>query len=459
MANARWGPVLRRVRHLIDDGTVAGVPDRELLDRYTGGSPESAERAFAALVDRHGPMVLKTCRAVLREEHAAHDAFQATFLVLSRRAASLWVVESLAPWLHGVAVRTSWSARNAAARRRRHENRAGEMSRREAADAPAPDDRGPIIHQEIDRLPERYRVAIVLCYLDGLTHEQAAERLGCPVGTIRSRLAAGRDRLRRRLILRGLSPEADVLEPARSGEPTPAIPAGLVASTIRIGTLSTAAAAGTVPAPVAALARVELTTMMLARLRIGAVGLIVAAGAGTAGALALAQRPEAPAGANPAGIPAGANPTTPRADAALPPASRRILESRVETAREIIKQDMSRLQHLAGDPLDLFPQIPTWSRRLMEDRLRLAGTPADRLEAIREHRNRMLFMEGLVGQYARSGQGRLADALRARYDRLEADQLLSEAGVDPDREPAPETQKADRGIAPPPPPPPPSRRP
>ena len=194
MGKARWGSVLRRVHSLLDEGALGAVSDGELLGRYTGRDRESAERAFTSLVDRHGPMVLRVCRSVLREEHAAQDAFQATFLVLAHGRRSLWVRESIGPWLHQVAVRTSSSARNAAARRRLLERRTAELSRRDAAAAVA-DEHAPILHQEIQRLPERYRVAIVLCYLEGLTHEQAAERLGCPVGTVRSRLAAGRERL------------------------------------------------------------------------------------------------------------------------------------------------------------------------------------------------------------------------------------------------------------------------
>src|ERR1700761_8326540 len=128
MAKPRWGHVLRGVRSLLDEGVVATVSDGELLERYATGGGESAERAFAALVDRHGPMVLRVCRSVLGDEHAAQDGFQATFLVLARRARSLGVGDSIGPWLQGVASRTSSYARNAAARRRLHERRATERA-------------------------------------------------------------------------------------------------------------------------------------------------------------------------------------------------------------------------------------------------------------------------------------------------------------------------------------------
>src|SRR5947199_10868023 len=118
----------RYVRMLFNVGTVAGLTDGQLLERFTAQGGETAELAFATLVERHGPMVLRVCRSVLRDPHEAHDAFQATFLVLVRRGGSLWVRDSLGPWLHQVAYRVASSARSAASRRRRHEQRAAELS-------------------------------------------------------------------------------------------------------------------------------------------------------------------------------------------------------------------------------------------------------------------------------------------------------------------------------------------
>ncbi len=263
MPKPRWGHVLRGVRSLLDEGVIASVSDRELLERYATGGREPAERAFAALVDRHGPMVLRACRGVLGEEHAAQDAFQATFVVLARKAASLWVKDSIGPWLHGVAYRTACCARNAAARRRFHERRATQRASREAGTI-EPDELAPILHQEVDRLPDRYRSAVVLCYLEGLTHEQAAERLRCPVGTVRSRLATGRDRLRRRLIVRGMAPAGDALDRATTHEESAGmVPAALAQAAVR-NSLAYAArpAAGTVPATVALLAEKGMKIML-----------------------------------------------------------------------------------------------------------------------------------------------------------------------------------------------------
>ncbi len=159
---------------------------------------ETAEAAFAALVDRHGAMVLRVCRQVLGDEHEAQDASQATFLVLARRAGSIGRRESVASWLHGVALRVAARARLAASRRRARERRGGErMAARRVVEieigADESQERWAKLHDELGRLPDSFREPLVLCYLEGLTQEQAAAQLRCPLGTVQSRLAqAGR---------------------------------------------------------------------------------------------------------------------------------------------------------------------------------------------------------------------------------------------------------------------------
>jgi RNA polymerase sigma factor (sigma-70 family) len=204
----------RMLSSLFHSGTLTGLGDHELLERFAAqrdGNQESAELVFATLVERHGPMVMRVCRAVLGDRHEAEDAFQATFLVLASRAGAIQPGSSVASWLYGVALRVSANARSKASRRRRHERRLANMARRDitAADIESStigDERDRVVHQEIGRLPERFRSAVVLCYLEGATHDQAALQLGCPVGTIRSRLANARERLRKRLTRRGLAP-------------------------------------------------------------------------------------------------------------------------------------------------------------------------------------------------------------------------------------------------------------
>ncbi|HKI16580.1 MAG TPA: RNA polymerase sigma factor, partial [Isosphaeraceae bacterium] len=203
----------RYLSALFHSGTLAGLSDRELLERFAarrGENDETAELAFAALLARHGAMVLRVCRAVLGDRHEAEDAFQATFLVLASRAGSIHRRGSVGSWLHGVALRVAACERSRAARRRRHERRRAEMTTRTTGGEsrnPAPDDDlGRVLQEEIGRLPDRFRAAVVLCYLEGMTHEMAAKQSGCPVGTIRSRLATARERLRNRLTRRGVGP-------------------------------------------------------------------------------------------------------------------------------------------------------------------------------------------------------------------------------------------------------------
>ncbi len=229
------GGLQRQVEVLFEAGTLGGRADGALLDRFASGRDHASEAAFACLVERHGPMVLRVCRATLGDEHEAHDAFQATFLVLARKARSVRVRDTIGPWLHGVAWRVSARARAAGLRRRRHERRAAEMASR-SFEEPARDgkDAEAALHEEVRRLPEAFRAAVVLCDLEGLTTDGAAERLGVPVGTVRSRLYRGRDRLRGRLLRRGIAPAAvgAALTPAAvSAIP---IPAALAEATVRL---------------------------------------------------------------------------------------------------------------------------------------------------------------------------------------------------------------------------------
>jgi HlyD family secretion protein len=232
MALGKNTAVVNELQRLFNVGVVRELSDGQLLERFAVDRSEAAELAFAVLVDRHGPMVLRVCRAVLADPHDTEDAFQATFLVLVKKARSLWVRDSLGPWLHQVAYRTASCARLAAARRRRHEGCAA-AARQEIRTVHS-NDLASLLHEEIERLPERYRAPVVLCDLEGRTHQQAARHLGWPVGTVKSRQARGRERLRERLRRRGLAPNAGLLG---SGfvpvGPDPIVPAALVDCTTR----------------------------------------------------------------------------------------------------------------------------------------------------------------------------------------------------------------------------------
>jgi len=195
------------LRTLFHTGSLTGLTDGQLLERYALQNGEEAELAFATLVARHGAMVWCTCRAVLRDDHDAGDAFQAAFLVLVRKARSLWVRDSLGPWLHRVALRAALQAKRAANRRKEAEQRVPELTVG-WTDCGMPDDLADIIHREIDRLPERHRIPFVLCVLEERSHEEAARHLKCPVGTVKSRLTRARERLRAALCRRGVGPAA-----------------------------------------------------------------------------------------------------------------------------------------------------------------------------------------------------------------------------------------------------------
>jgi RNA polymerase sigma factor (sigma-70 family) len=199
------------LRTLFHTGSLTGLTDGQLLERFALQDGEEAESAFATLVARHGAMVWCTCLAALRDDHDAGDAFQAAFLVLARKARSLWVRDSLGPWLHRVALRAALGAKREANRRKEAEQRVAELTMG-WTDCDMPDDLADIIHQEIDRLPERQRVPVVLCLVEERSHEEAARHLRCPVGTVKSRLARARQRLQAALCRRGVGLAA--LQPA-----------------------------------------------------------------------------------------------------------------------------------------------------------------------------------------------------------------------------------------------------
>ncbi len=210
MVRGSWKTVIRDVDRLYTEGTAALWSDDQLLARYITARDDS-NTAFETIVRRHGPMVLEVCRRLLGNYDDAQDAFQATFLVLARRAGSIapHPSQSLGPWLYQVASRTARKARGARRRREARERRAASRSET-TIQAEAPNsldhDEYQVLHEEVAKLPEKYRAAVVLCYFAGLTHDQAAASLRWPVGTVRGYLARARDLLRSRLVRRGVAP-------------------------------------------------------------------------------------------------------------------------------------------------------------------------------------------------------------------------------------------------------------
>src|SRR5262249_53369416 len=194
--------ILRHIRQLAGERE-APLPDAELLRHYLATRDESA---FAALVRRHGPMVFAVCQSVLRRRHDAEDAFQAVFLVLARKAGSIRRPESLSSFLHGVAYRMSLKARADNARRQSREVKAPFPEPAvSASDDLSWGELRAVLHAELSALPGRLREPLVLCYLEGLTQDEAARRLGWTPATVKGRLQRGREKLRRRLERRGVA--------------------------------------------------------------------------------------------------------------------------------------------------------------------------------------------------------------------------------------------------------------
>ncbi len=278
MATDRAGYIGRNVQSLFEAGSFAGLSDGQLLERFHDSGEDVSQGAFAALVERHGPMVLRTCQRILRNNDDAHDAFQATFLVLLRKSRSLWVRESLGPWLHRVACRAALRARTARARRQTAERDRAAVAGDPAASCPSTELLA-VLHEELDRLPAHYRAAIVLCDLEGHTCEQTARYLGCPIGTVGSRLVRGREKLRGRLIRRGLAPAAGTIAAAVAHDAAlGAIPTPLVENTARAAIQYSAhPATGIVSFAAARIARDLSRSLLMTKLQaIAAVGLAAA---------------------------------------------------------------------------------------------------------------------------------------------------------------------------------------
>jgi RNA polymerase sigma factor (sigma-70 family) len=294
MANNQISEALQHLRQaaLLRDG--ADLTDGQLLEDYLRRREEAA---LAALVRRHGPMVWGTCRRVLRNYHDAEDAFQATFLVLVRKAASVVPREMVANWLYGVAHQTALKARATIAKRGARESQVIQMPEPAATDPERWNDLQPLLDQELSGLPDVYRVAIVLCILEGKTRKEAARQLGVPEGTLAARLARGRVMLAKGLARHGLTVSGGTLTVVLAQNAASAgVPTSLVSSTIQAASLfaaGQAAAAGVISAQVAALAEGVLKTMLLTKLKIAlAVLWMVAALSGAVGVIYQTQAAE-----------------------------------------------------------------------------------------------------------------------------------------------------------------------
>ncbi len=286
MATAQMDTVIRHLCRAVLRQDGAGWTDGQLLASFID---QKDEAAFEALVRRHGPMVFGVCRRVVRNHHDAEDAFQATFLVLARKASSVRPRERLANWLHGVALRTAMKANAMTAKRRGREKQVTEMPEPEAAQQDQWQDVQPLLDQELNGLPENYRLPILLCDLEGKSIKEATQQLGWPQGTLAGRLARGRKLLAKRLASRGVMLSAGSLATVVSQNVASAgLPTSLVSSTVKAASLVAAgqmAVAGVVPVKVAALMEGVMKAMLITKLKTVTVALLVVAVVATGGGL------------------------------------------------------------------------------------------------------------------------------------------------------------------------------
>jgi RNA polymerase sigma factor (sigma-70 family) len=261
-------PVLRHYRALFESGSFCGLSDGELLARFFTRDGDSAELAFAVLVERHASAVMRICKAIVGNASDAEDAFQATFLVLATKAGRLTVRETLAPWLASVARRISRRARGAALARAARELRAAGLAEMRETSVDDREDDAAVLHEEIERLPERYRLPLLLCDLECQSHQDAARALGWPLGTVKSRQARGRQRLRARLSRRGFSGSLPIGWGVKSIRSF--VTDSLIQATARaaVGSVSCGTAAGAVSAAVSNLVTNTLRAMIMTRLTI-----------------------------------------------------------------------------------------------------------------------------------------------------------------------------------------------
>jgi len=420
MHGSRGTAVIVQLERLFRRGTLTGSSEVELLHRFVTGRDEAA---FEAIVARHGPMVLGVCRELLRDPNDVDDAFQATFLVLVRKAGSLKRCDLLGNWLYGVAHRVAIRARAMTARRTARAAAAIEAARSGThlpsafetsmsyANLLEPEPE-PWLHQEIARLPEKYRVPIVLCYMEGLTHEDAARRLEWPLGTVKGRLARARDLLRKRLARRGITlSTATLVTNLSSSDARATVPAALIQATLRAAetVMSHAgvslAVSSTVSLPVAALGEGVLHAMTLTQLKTIALPVLLL-GAVTTGVVAFAAQgnpKERKGGSQAASLGSSsvqqASPT-PNPRPSPQPAPQPGPKSTAELLRDQLLADQELFDDLVISSRALQQEsaraFVRWSLRLLEANRSISSGHRERVAAYTAHRDRIKSLNALA---------------------------------------------------------------
>jgi RNA polymerase sigma factor (sigma-70 family) len=453
MATERGGVVVRQIGHLFGYGTVTGLTEWQLVHRYTRLGDEAA---FASLVARHGPMVLGVCRRLLDDPSDVEDAFQATFLVLVRKAAALRPNDPVGNWLHGVARRVALRARSNLAR---HRTRLGPVDSLAIHEGEAEADVSlseirEVIDQELARLPTDYRTAVVLCYLEGLSHEDAARQLGWPLGTVKGRLARARVLLRERLTRRGLATtlSAGGLVSWLGRDAKAGVPDAWTETIVKVAMRITAGrtTAGLVPVTAAALAEGVLWAMTIHQLKLAAISLSVLA-AVTLAAGAFASQSQERANAPRSKVAVSSSSTRGREgdDSRLAPQQGDARNSSVaasDPSRPARGDDESARRDVETSRIDDAPlriarqgfamalegfvagrigvdQVHDWSVRIQEQEFEDADR-AHQIEALNQHARRMEQLEVIAQSRGSTGERSSLDILNAQFYRKEAERMV-----------------------------------
>jgi RNA polymerase sigma factor (sigma-70 family) len=421
MAEGAISAVVGGFERLMTSGGVTGLSEEQLLDRFVSLRDESA---FEAIVLRHGPMVRGVCRRLLRDANDVDDAFQATFLVLARKANSLRRRERLGTWLYGVSYRIASRVRSNAWRRSERESKTDPVEKLAVYRESVPDD-GPTLHEEIHRLPENYRVAVVLCYLEGLTHEEAAARLRWPVGTVKGRLSRARDLLRSRLDRRGVSlgtGNMAALGELLSLDVETVLPQTLVESTVKAATLvaagKSALASGLISVRALTLSQGVIHTMFLTKLKAAvatfAIAATVSTGAGVYAYQFVDSNGPAKRG-SPATKPTASGPE----GGDFQKSEKRVPDRNPGASQE------AQFENLLNNTTDWTPhridRLFHWSRAMKDAQEYLDESPENIQLARRAHRDRMKRLHEKTQQLQVADQSKVADTARKSLEAAEGD--------------------------------------
>jgi RNA polymerase sigma factor (sigma-70 family) len=427
MASGHWAVVLHHVQRLFHGGSITGLSEGQLLDRFLATRDEVA---FGALVARHGPMVLGVCRGLLDDPHDVEDAFQATFLVLVRKAKGLRDRDLLGQWLYGVARRVALRARADLSRRRARERPVCEVEAEPVATLNAElRELQVLIREEVDRLSSNDRMAVVLCYLEGLSHEEAASRLGWPIGTVKGRLSRAREKLRERLTRRGVAMPSGAFATNLVPGVSTAIPPELLRSTVQasIQLMSgKALTAGIVSANAMTLMEGVIGAMFTTKLKLTAMALVATCAVGVPGVLAFQQGP-----AGGGGLSRGPGL---KKSSGLPDAKGLPAANGVQPDADPDRDEMARLAEQALNMLDRMvtqgaaspssAEVYQWSRRLAEAKSAPGATEPERKAALQDHRDRMQKQFERSSTLAKTANGTMVDVLETQFRLKEAERWV-----------------------------------